>query len=72
MKHLIENLTDKDIERQDFVDSKIALLLGELCQYKNETWSNYDIGEIRDVIQSLFVRDYNLMTEREFYPFFEE
>ena len=42
MKQLIEKLTREQLDRQDFVDSKIALLLGELCDYKNESWSNYD------------------------------
>jgi len=65
-------LTNREIERQDFVDNEIQNLIEKL----NPTdvtidWNIENIAEIREIIRKLFTEKLNLCTENEFYPFIE-
>ena len=65
-------LTQKQIERQDFVDNSIFALL----QIVNTTdkgidWDIEIIGSIREVIQNNIINKTGC-SEREFYPYIEE
>ena len=61
-------LTDKQIERQDFVDNAIFELINELIpSEKKMEWNIEMIGEIRDSIQSQLVEK-GFCTKADFYP----
>ena len=61
-------LTDKQIERQDFVDNAIFELINELIpSEKKMEWNIEMVGEIRDTIQSQLIKN-GFCTETEFYP----
>ena len=61
-------LTNKQIERQDFVDNKIMQLLQDLSlTYEPLVWNIDIIGEIRDSIEQYFLSK-GICTEEEFYP----
>ena len=65
-------LTDQQISRQDFVDNAIYDLINELIPSDKEMeWDIEVIGEVRDVIQAMFVGR-GICTEQEFYPYIEE
>ena len=65
-------LTQKQIERQDFVDNAIFGLINELIPSDNEMeWDIETIGEIRDAIQSHLVTK-GFCTEQQFYPYIAE
>ena len=65
-------LTEQQIERQDFVDNGIFNLIKELVPSDKEMeWDIEAIGEIRDAIQSLFVTR-GFCTNQEFYPYIVE
>jgi hypothetical protein len=65
-------LSQKQIERQDFVDNAIFELINELIPSDNEMeWNIEAIGEIRDSIQSQLV-ERGFCTEQDFYPFIEK
>jgi hypothetical protein len=60
---------NQKIEQQDFVDNAIFDLLNTLNPTDKELkWDIKPIGDIRDVIQKLFVEELKLCTEDEFYP----
>lgn len=62
-------LTDEQIERQDFVDNAIYNLINELIPSDNEMdWDIEVIGDIRDTIQSHLVEK-GLCLEQDFYPY---
>ena len=61
-------LTDKQIERQDFVDNAIFELINELIpSEKKMEWNIEMVGEIRDTIQSQLIKN-GFCTKAEFYP----
>lgn len=61
-------LTNEQIERQDFVDNAIFNLINELIPSGKEMgWDIETIGEIRDAIQSQLIKR-GFCTEQEFYP----
>ena len=61
-------LTEQQIDRQDFVDNAIFNLINELVPSDNEMgWDIEAIGEIRDAIQSQLVTK-GFCSEQEFYP----
>ena len=65
-------LTEQQIERQDFVDNAIYDLINELIPSDKEMeWDIEVIGEVRDAIQAQLV-ERGLCTEQEFYPYIEE
>lgn len=65
-------LTEQQIERQDYVDNAIFDLINELIPSDKEMeWNIEVIGEVRDAIQSQLV-DRGFCTEQEFYPYIME
>jgi len=69
----MKELTDKQIDRQDFVDSAIF----QLVQTVNPTdrsieWNIEMIGEIRDVIREWIVEKMKMTDEQNFYPYLED
>lgn len=65
-------LTEQQIERQDFVDNAIFNLIDELVPSDKEMeWDIEAIGEIRDAIQSQLVTR-GFCTDQDFYPYIAE
>ncbi|GHT53720.1 hypothetical protein AGMMS49982_17250 [Bacteroidia bacterium] len=65
-------LSDKQIERQDFVDNAIFELLQSLNPMEEQfDWDIEMIGDIRDTIQSWII-DKTHCSEQDFYPFIAE
>jgi hypothetical protein len=69
----MKELTDKQIDRQDFVDNAIF----QLVQTVNPTdkkikWDIEMIGEVRDVIRQWIVERMKIADEQTFYPYIEE
>jgi len=69
----MNKLSDKQIERQDFVDNSIYELICQLNpnQYKIE-WDIEHIAEIREIIRRHIVDDLRMCEENEFYPFIDQ
>lgn len=70
-------LTDKQINRQDYVDNEIFELIRSLDPSRPELgssikWDIEMISEIRDSFQRWIVDKLGLCTEQEFYPYLEE
>ena len=66
------NLSEEEINRQDFVDGKIYKFIQSVIpRGKNVDWDIEAIGEIRDVIQGWVVDRWQLSSEMEFYPYME-
>jgi hypothetical protein len=69
----MKELTDKQIERQDFVDNAIFSLIQELNPIDKEIrWDIEMIGEIRDVIAEWMIERLEIRDEQGFYPWVEE
>jgi hypothetical protein len=69
----MKELTDKQIDRQDFVDNAIF----QLVQTVNPTdrsigWNIEMIGEIRDVIREWIVERMKMTDEQNFYPYLDD
>ena len=69
----MKELTDKQIDRQDFVDNAIF----QLVQTINPTdrsieWNIEMIGEIRDVIREWIVERMKMTDEQNFYPYLDD
>jgi len=69
----MKELTDKQIDRQDFVDNAIS----QLVQTVNPTdrsigWNIEMIGEIRDVIREWIVERMKMTDEQNFYPYLDD
>lgn len=65
-------LSQEQIERQDFVDNRIHEILEELLPFDKEIeWDIDAIGIVRDAITKVYVGK-NLCSEQEFYPYIEE
>ena len=65
-------LTQQQIQRQDFVDNAIFGLINELIPSDKEMdWDIEAIGTIRDTIQAQLV-ERGFCTEQEFYSYIEE
>lgn len=65
---IMNGLTDKQIKRQDFVDSHIFELIQELNPSTNDiSWDIEMIGEVRDCIQKWITEKINTDSE-SFYP----
>ena len=61
-------LTQQQIERQDFVDNAILDLINEVNPSKTPIeWDVEKMGKIRDVVSHFFVEN-NICTDQEFYP----
>jgi len=69
----MKELTDKQIDRQDFVDNAVY----QLIQKVNPTdifieWDIEVIGEIRDVIKEWIVERMKITDEQKFYPYLDD
>jgi DNA polymerase sigma len=65
----MQNLSDDQIKRQDFVDNQIYDLVKRLNPSRSEIeWDIEMIGDIRDTIQHWLVDKYKVVDELEFYP----
>jgi hypothetical protein len=66
-------LTELQIERQDFVDNEIQNLINRLNpSNKAIDWNIEYISRIRDTIKDLFTQELSLCDENTFYPFLQE
>ena len=62
-------LTEQQIERQDYVDNAIYDLITKVIPSNRKLeWNIEVIGEIRDTIQSQLVEK-GICSEQEFYPY---
>lgn len=69
----MKELTDKQIERQDFVDNAISQLIQSVNPTDKEIeWDIEMIGEVRDVIEDWIVERLKITDEQGFYPWVEE
>lgn len=69
----MEELTKKQIERQDFVDNEIFELLQNINPSgQNIEWNIEMIADLRDRIQYWFVEYLNITDEMTFYPYVKE
>jgi len=65
----MQNLSDEQLRRQDFVDNGIFDLVKRLNPSRSEIeWDIEMIGDIRDTIQHWLVDRYRMVNELEFYP----
>jgi DNA polymerase sigma len=65
----MQNLSDEELKRQDFVDNQIYDLVRRLTPSKREIdWDIEMIDDIRDTIQHWLVDKYKVVEEVEFYP----
>jgi len=65
----MEEFTEDQINRQDFVDNEIYDLVKRLIPSMREIeWDIEMIGDIRDTIQHWLVDRYKIVDELEFYP----
>ena len=65
----MQNFTEEQLKRQDFVDNQIYDLVKRLNPSRSEIeWDIEMIGEIRDTIQHWLVERYKIVDEFEFYP----
>ena len=65
----MQNLSEDQLKRQDFVDNQIYDLVKRLAPSKREIeWDIEMIADIRDTIQHWLVDRYKIVEELEFYP----
>lgn len=65
-------LSLRELERQDIVDSAISELIYNLIPIECEfDWDIELISIIRDAVQEVIVDRLGVMTEQEFYPYLE-
>jgi hypothetical protein len=68
-----EDLTQEQVERQDFVDNAIFDLIREVNPTAQELgWDMEVIGDIRDTICTYFEHKLKCFSEMEFYPWLNE
>ena len=68
----MKELTDKQIDRQDFVDNAIFNLIQSLnTTDKAINWDIEMIGGIRDVITEWMIERLKITDEQKFYPYLE-
>ena len=66
-------LTDKQTEKQDYVDNSIFELINSLNPSSTPIeWDIEMISEIRDCFQRWIVDKLHLCAEQEFYPYLED
>ena len=69
----MEELTNRQIERQDFVDNAVFRLIQDINPAQKElSWDIEMIGEIRDNIRSWLVERLGICDEMSFYPYIKE
>jgi hypothetical protein len=65
----MQNFSEDQIKRQDFVDNQIYDLVSLLIPSTREIeWDIEMIADIRDTIQHWLVDRYKIVDELEFYP----
>lgn len=64
----MSKLTKHQIERQDFVDSKIFELIQRVMPSIKIKWDIEMIGNVRDSIQIELIDERKFMREVKFYP----
>jgi hypothetical protein len=65
----MQNLSEGQINRQDFVDNQIYDLVKRLNPSRREIeWDIEMIADIRDTIQHWLVDRYKIVDELDFYP----
>ena len=62
-------LTEKQINKQDFVDNEVFELIQRLAPSAKIKWDIEMIGNVRDSIQTQLVDKQKLMSEAKFYPY---
>jgi len=68
----MKELTDKQIQRQDFVDNAIFNLIQSLnTTDKTINWDIEMIGGIRDVIAEWMIERLKITDKQNFYPYLE-
>ena len=68
----MKELTKHQIYWQDFVDNAIFDLIQKVNPSGKEIeWNIEMIGDVRDVIQEWAVDKLEIITEQDFYPYFE-
>ena len=66
-------LTNKQLERQDFVDNQVFQLLNDLNPSGKELeWDIEMIGDVRERIRVWLVGNLDITDEMKFYPFVEQ
>ncbi len=66
-------LTKKQIDRQDYVDNAIhELVLNINPSSKHIDWNIEMAGDIRDIIEVWLVRELELCSDMEFYPYLQD
>ena len=69
----MNELTDEQTKRQDFVDNAIYHLIQEVNPAsKTVEWDIEMIGDVRDVIREWLVERMNIASEQTFYPYLQE
>jgi len=69
----MKELTDKQIDRQDFVDNAIFQLVQAVNPNDRSIgWNIEMIGEIRDVIREWIVERMKMTDEQNFYPYLDD
>lgn len=65
----MQNFSDEQLNRQDFVDNEIFDLVKRLIPSTREIeWDIEMIGEIRETIQHWLLDRYKIVEELKFYP----
>jgi DNA polymerase sigma len=65
----MQNFSEEQIRRQDFVDNEIYDLVKRIIPSTREIeWDIEMIADIRDTIQHWLVDQYKIVDELEFYP----
>ena len=65
----MQNFSEEELKRQDFVDNEIYDLVKRLAPSKKEVeWNIEMIADVRDTIQHWLVDKYKIVGELEFYP----
>lgn len=62
-------LTNLQIQRQDFVDNEVFELIQRLAPSAKIKWDIEMIVNVRDSMQAQIVDHKKLMSERKFYPY---
>jgi len=69
----MKELTERQIERQDYVDNQIFDLIQNLVPTTSSVrWSIEMIGDVRETIREWLVKRLQTTGEMQFYPYLEE
>ncbi len=65
----MKTLTDKQLQRQDFVDNAVFDLIQQVNPTKKKIkWNIEFIAYVRDSLESLFVERMKICDKQKFYP----